>query len=112
MLTKKRLMLIFLTVALSVSVVVVIIKFSLEGPSLTVKEGKIKDVDLWNWWEPNKPPVTILKFEDGEAMYFVCEIKSVEVGGTYRIVYHEVRIDFAGEWSGNYYAVDSIEKIE
>lgn len=110
MLAKKRLMLI-LVVALCVSVVVVIIKFSSGDPLPMEKIGKVKDMNYWSWWDPGKPPVTILRFEDGDAMHFVGQIESVEVGGTYRIVYREARIDFIGEWSGNFYVVDSVEKI-
>ena len=46
------------------------------------------------------------------VLYFVGMIENIEVGKTYRIVYHRIREDFIGEWSGEYYTVDSIEEVK
>ena len=54
----------------------------------------------------NRPPVTILYFEDGEAIPFVGVLDDVEIGVKYRIIYHE-RYVYAGNvhWTDYYHEV-------
>lgn len=136
MLTKKRLVLFALIVALTVSAVGVIIKAAWR-PKM-VKEGRIENVRYLSWDYANtpypdiaqqeygipeqfqsarvdfaKPSNTILDFEDGETIAFVHILDNVEIGKEYRIVYHEQYAQAQGNfyWSDNYYEVDSIEEI-
>ena len=110
--SKKRLVLILLVAVLSVSAAVVILKLSSTGSSHMTKIGKITGINRLFWSDPSKPAVTALKFEDGEAITFVGKIENIEIGATYRIVFHEVELAFIGEWSGNFNSVDIMEKIE
>lgn len=101
-----------LIVVLVISVGVIVASQLSTASSHIERTGKISHTNYWEWWEPNKPSVTIVSFEGGDVLYFVGMIENIEVGKTYRIVYHRIREDFIGEWSGEYYTVDSIEEVK
>lgn len=110
---RKQYLIIGLSIVLIVSISIAIAKHLSPESSPIEKIGKIKHVDYWQWWEPNKPPVTILLFENGEVVYIRGMIETIEVGKTYHIVYHKAHyVEPSGEWSGDYYVIDNIEEVK
>ena len=109
---KKRFLILCLATVLVVSIGIVVAKYMAKSPQLE-KTGRIKHVDYWQWRELNVPSATILTFEDGESLNVMGEIENIEVGKTYHIVYHKTHYtEPSGEWSGQYYTIDSIEELK
>ena len=109
---KKQFLILCVVTVLIVSISIVIAKHLSESSPLE-KTGKIKHIDYWQWKELNVPSATILTFEDGESLHIMGEMENIEVGKTYHIVYHKTYYaEPSGEWSGEYYTIDSIEELK
>ena len=128
-LTRKRLVLLFV-VGVAILAIAITTFASKRSPKM-VKVGRIEDIEYHVWHNNellsdiavveygvteyflDRPPVTILYFEDGEAIPFVGILDDVEIGVKYRIIYHE-RYVYSGNvhWTDYYHEVDDIETIE